>query len=303
MIYTSLITAIALCYLIIAYFPITQLAFLQNYQLVIDINNAFGKVISYTSVITIIGVIFLVLVLKFTPPCLDKEIKKYQTAAKAVTLSTYLVMVGLAASLLILAVSAFYASGFYGLLVKPQPWTAEELERIAIHEAGHAVMREIEYPGSTKKAVIAEPAEIVNANNWFSQSIPSGFVVGESPSRLPTKEQLLKNIRIYLAGLAAEKIIYGTDHAYIGAGDDLDKVNELVIKLYDNGLVSDSPLIWSALSAQEKSAAYKEIVEPQYRQVNKLLTEYEQEIRAVAEALQKKKTLTGDEIQKLIREN
>ena len=303
MMYTLLITIIALCYLIIAYLPVTQLTFLQNYQYVININDAFGSVISYTSIILIIGVLFLVLILKFLPPYLSKEIKRYPPAAKVVTLSTYLVIVGLTASLLTLAVSAFYTGGFYDLLVKPQPWTAEELERIAIHEAGHAVMREIEYPGSTKNAVIAEPAEIANANSWFSQPIPSGFVVGENPSRLPTKEQLLKNIRIYLAGLAAEKIIYGIDQSYIGAGDDLDKVNELVVKLYNNGLSSGSPQIWSALDAQEKSAAYKEIVDPQYRQVYEMLAEHEQEIRVVAEALQKNKSLTGDEIRTLIRKN
>lgn len=301
--YSLIIALIAVCYLIIAYLPFSKLAFLQNYQFMININDAFDKLAFYTLVATVIGALYLFLIHKVLAPYLEKEAQKHAAAAKTKTVATYLVIVGLAASLLTLMVSVFYTGGLYGLVAKPQPWTAEELERISVHEAGHAVMREIEYPGSTIRAEIVSPSDIADANNWFEQSLPSGFVMGENPSRLPSKEQIMKNIRIYLAGLAAEKIIYGDKQAYISASDDLDKVHELVVKLCNNGLTSCGPQSWAALNDEEKSALYKEIVEPQYQRVQQILAEHQKEIKGVAKALQEKKTLTGDEIRRLINHN
>ncbi|MBM7856132.1 hypothetical protein JOC37_002562 [Desulfohalotomaculum tongense] len=299
--YTLLIAVIAVSYLAIAYLPFLQLMFLQKYQTILDTGLAFKDLIHFSLPSALFGALYLFLIYKILKPVLDHERKKNALSSKILTLSSFCVLVGMAASVLTLAFSACYSSGILNFIYQPAPWTAEELNRIAIHEAGHAVVREIELPGSTINAEIIPTTSIAKANNWFSQSLPSGYVMGESSTRLTTKEDIYKKIRIYLAGLAAEKVIFPEEQVYISSSNDLEKVKELVIMLCNNGLI-DSPVPWDVLNDHEKNTLYQNIVNRQNEIVMQIIQKHRPELLAVAEQLKAKGSLTGSEIRKIMIE-
>ncbi|MTI81439.1 MAG: hypothetical protein FH758_11255 [Firmicutes bacterium] len=294
-----LIPLIAAVYLATAYIPILQLMFLQDYQLLLDTTPVFNKLIYLSTFTATFGLVLIICLYKLAKPHLQQKVNQV-TTSKVITLSSYFLAIGVAASLLTLALSAFNYYGTSSLLLKPAPWSPEEIERIAVHEAGHALVREIEFPESTIKAEIISTNDINKANSWFSQPLPSGYVMGDNTSRLPTKKDLNIKIRIYLAGIAAEKIVYSQEEQYISGSDDLQKVKDLVILQCNNGLTSAGVILWDVLSEKEQSYLYKEIVTPQYDQVEKLLHNHRDTLLLIADKLQQKRSLTGEEINNIV---
>jgi hypothetical protein len=278
--------------MVVAYLPFHQLTFLQQYQFLVNINDVLSRLTVLTLGLILLGAVYLAIIQKLIKPQLSNK--------KAVTFATYAVIVGIAASTLTLSLSAFHTYGLGNLFGKPAPWTNDELNRIAIHEAGHTVVREFELPGSTVRAEIIEPAHITKIHGWFGQALPNGFVVGQSSSRLPTKGDIHKSIRIYLAGLAAEEIIYSDNQRYVSASDDLNIVKELVTKLCNNGLSPMGPVTWDALTAEQQAALYQQIVTPEYEAVLKLLEQQKPALEAVAKQLKEKRTLTGGQVREII---
>lgn len=286
---------VAVSYLIIAYLLLAQLVFLEKYQLLLDLSKAFNSLVHYSWPLVLLGMFFLFLIFKVLKPLINKE-KKPLFSDKTIRLASFGVLAGLAASLLAIFFPMFYVH----TLSKPAPWSTEELTRIAIHEAGHAVIREIEFPGSTIKAKIICTSDIANSNNWFSQSLPAGFVMGSKSSRLPTQTDIYKNIRIYLAGLAAKQVIFGEKQTSIGASNDLERVQTLIILLANNGLSSTGPLVWDALNEEERAFIYKDTVNIQYQLVLKMIQEHQGDVMAVANELKNNRNLTGDQIRAII---
>lgn len=288
---------IALCYLVAAYLPFHQMIFIQEYQVLLDRSVIFTKLIYQSLALTILGAVILLMIYKFLQR--SKEIQ--HRLNQVVTICKYSVLVGIAASMLTLAVTAGSNFGFWGLVGNPAPWNQQELERIALHEAGHAIIREIEQPGSTVKAKIVDTTAISKVYYWFNQQLPNGFVLGTSNSRITTEDEIMKSIRIYLAGLAAEEIIYSDSQRYVSAEDDLEQVKKLVIKLCNHGLSPAGPVLWEALTEQEKAAVYRDVVMPQYHLVVETLKKHQDSLMKVAKQLEDKKELTGQELRELIK--
>lgn len=296
--YPLVFLLIALCYLIAAYLPFHQLMFIQNYQVLLDHSSIFTQLIYQSLALSVLGAIVLLIIYKFKH---SKEVQ--HRLVQVITISKYSVLVGIAASMLTLAIAAGSNYGFWGLIGKPAPWNQQELERIALHEAGHAIVREIELPGSTVKAEIVDTTVISKIYYWFGQPLPNGFVLGSTNSRLTTQDEIIKSIRIYLAGLAAEKITYSDAQQYVSAEDDLEQVRKLVIKLCNHGLSPAGPVLWEALTEEEKAAVYREVVMPQYQLVMDTLKKHQDTMVIVAKQLKDKKELTGKEITEFLQQS
>ncbi|MEG6616397.1 hypothetical protein V6C27_08200 [Peptococcaceae bacterium 1198_IL3148] len=289
---TAILLLLSVGYMAAAYLPLHQLVFIQQYQLLVNINDVLSRLTFITLGLIMLGAVFLFIIQKLVKPQFS-----YQ---QTVTIATYAVIVGVAASTITLALSSFYTYGIGNLIGKPDPWTTIELNRIAIHEAGHAVMREIELPGSTVKAEIINTTDISKVHGWFGQSLPSGFVVGQSSSRLLTKEDIYKSIRIYLAGLAAEEVMCSDGQQYISASDDLNTVKELVIKLCNNGLSPVGPVAWDTLTEEEQAHLYQQVVIPEYQTVLKTLEQQRPVLNAITKQLEDQRILTGEQIRKIL---
>jgi cell division protease FtsH len=97
---------------------------------------------------------------------------------------------------------------------------AEEKKRVAVHEAGHAVVAHF--------TPETEPLERVSI-------LPRGMALGathQTPSadkHIMTQPEIDARLRVLMAGYAAERIVYGNPSS--GAENDLRRATELAIKM------------------------------------------------------------------------
>ncbi len=168
--------------------------------------------------------------------------------------------------------------------------TEAELRRIASHEGGHALMAELQRPGSVASVTIA------------SRGMALGYV-RHAPSDdylLMTKEQLEENIDAAMAGPLAEELLCGSRST--GASQDFrtaaDTARQLVLSgMTDMGVVPADTVPQASL----------------HRAVRRVLAEREGVVRAQLEArtdalgsirdmLLERETLTGCDIRSVLND-
>lgn len=165
----------------------------------------------------------------------------------------------------------------------------EEKRRIAIHEAGHAIIGELVEPGSVASVTIT----------------PRGKALGyvrHSPGDdryLYTRRLLEQQIQVCLAGALAEELILGERST--GSSNDFEKAMNLAYQivasgLSDLGVVDDETLTKAALSG-----ATGEIIRVQEDTVRKSLTEKRPVLERVADVLMLSEAIGGDELRSYIQ--
>lgn len=93
----------------------------------------------------------------------------------------------------------------------------QALERVAYHEAGHAVVSiSLNASYKVQKITIVPRGDAGGYN----------MLVPENESMLQNKEEILANIASLLGGRAAEEIILGEDKISSGSSDDIDKATK-----------------------------------------------------------------------------
>jgi len=102
----------------------------------------------------------------------------------------------------------------------------DELERVAVHESGHALISEINRPGSVSAVTITPRGKALG----YMRQMP------DKDSYLYTKEYLQDQIAITLAGSAAEQLILGSRST--GAANDFEQSLEITKKIINAGLSS-----------------------------------------------------------------
>ncbi len=101
-----------------------------------------------------------------------------------------------------------------------------EVERVSVHESGHALISELIKPGSVSSLTI----------------IPRGRALGfmrktaQDDQYLYTREELEGDIMVALAGAASEEIKYGNRST--GAASDFEQSWEMAMKIVETGLSS-----------------------------------------------------------------
>ncbi len=188
----------------------------------------------------------------------------------------------------------------------------EEKKNTAYHEAGHTLVAKL-IPGT-------DPIHKVSI-------IPRGRALGIT-QQLPlddrytySRDHLLKTLRVLLGGRAAEEV--ALKHLTTGAGNDLERVTELVRKMVCEWGMSEKlgPLTfgkkeehiflgkeiskskdYSEKTAEEIDDEIKSIVKEAYSSAKNLLTENSDLLDALARLLLEKETLTSREIDVLIEE-
>src|SRR5690606_21642887 len=93
--------------------------------------------------------------------------------------------------------------------------SAEERERVAYHEVGHAVLSELVRPGSVASITIV------------SRNRALGFIrqASQDDQYLYTRDQLLQAIQVCLAGAVMEELIFGQRST--GAANDIEQAVDL----------------------------------------------------------------------------
>jgi len=189
----------------------------------------------------------------------------------------------------------------------------EEKRLTAYHEGGHAIVA-IHQPDSdpVHKATI----------------IPRGRALG-MVMRLPlgdrislSKAKLLADLRVAMGGRIAEELIFGADRVTTGASGDIKMSSEIARRMVTEWGMSDKlgPLLYgeaeqevflghsvtqhknmSDSTAQSVDEEIRGVIDAAYADAKLVLTENIEELHTLAKALLEYETLSGDEIQSVLR--
>ena len=172
---------------------------------------------------------------------------------------------------------------------RPATASREELAQIALHEAGHAVATHLLLPGHRLMRLSILPSGKGAAG--YNLTIP-----GETA--LPDRALLLKQIRILLAGRAAEMLLCPQRGLTAGAANDLSRAGKLAGSLVmDLGMGGEAAVCLRAVEEAcgthggDSVQACRALLEEQMRQVGTLLGEHTSLLSALTETLLEEETM------------
>lgn len=171
--------------------------------------------------------------------------------------------------------------------------TDEQLRRISVHEAGHAVA------AFALGRHVGHLTTIRQADGLGSASI-------ELPGKAATRRRLEEQVIIGLAGRNAEILLLG--EPCDGAGSDLYAANMVVAAIHGSlGLGASLIHRASELNALQllDDPQFRDLVEAELRILDArcmvILTTRQEQLRAVAEALQTQRALSSDEFMEIVQ--
>jgi ATP-dependent Zn protease len=183
----------------------------------------------------------------------------------------------------------------------PPLLTAEDVRRIAIHEAGHALIAHL---NGLQVLSMQITADVMPGGGWRG-----GFTESRAPDQVVETETLLKaRIAILLAGHAAEQVALG-DRSSGAGGGDLRAATELAIRIEAQlGLgVSLAQLVGTAtfdvaerMSDLQLRTRVDALLRAAYDAVCGQIREYQQTLERLANELVTKRTLDNNEIAGLL---
>ncbi len=162
---------------------------------------------------------------------------------------------------------------------------AETKRRVAIHEAGHALVQAVTKPGTVRKATI----------------IPRGQALGyvapiQKELHLSTSSELLDQVSMILAGGVAERLYLG-EHS-IGVSGDVQQAKNLLEQMVDTGMLQDGFTL--TFQKQEKEAKMQELFNEALEKTELIIKSHQTEYDNLVEALMHKETLDGSEVQEIV---
>ena len=181
---------------------------------------------------------------------------------------------------------------------RPSAGSRQELAVIAIHEAGHAIASLCLMPTNRLARVSILPSSRGAAG--YNLSIPVERLVLE-------RQQFCAQIQTLLAGRAAEILLNGDNGITSGASNDLARAAELAgAMVMDLGMAGEAAVSLRALqkscqvSMQDGLNRSRQLLDEQFKEVQRLLTEHMDDLMTLSEMLLKKEFLSHDEITSLL---
>ncbi len=193
-----------------------------------------------------------------------------------------------------------------GMVISP-----EEKEKIAYHEAGHALL-----------GFMTEGSDPVHKVSI----IPRGMALGVT-QQLPVndrhiydKKTLMAKILVMLGGRAAEEVFYGKDGITTGAENDLQKATELAYRMVSMWGMSDkvgpiavkkisNPFLGGMINSidtspelqKEIDEEVKRILTEAYEEAKRIIETYKEPLRAVVKKLLEKESITCEEFVEILK--
>lgn len=161
----------------------------------------------------------------------------------------------------------------------------ETKRRVAIHEAGHAIVASLTRPGSVRKATIIPRGEALG----YVAPIPKEL-------HLSTTSDLLDRVAMVLAGGVAERVILG-EHS-IGVSGDVQQAKHIIEQMVDTGMLEDGFTL--TFNKQEKEAKMQELFAKGLEKAESLIKSHHSQYQQLVNALLKKETLEGNEVEEIV---
>jgi cell division protease FtsH len=175
--------------------------------------------------------------------------------------------------------------------------TEKEKRILAYHEGGHALMSHlVGEPQPVQKVTIVSRGQALG----YTLNTP------QEDRYLHTKEELLDLMKVYLAGRAAEQIVFGA--VTNGAANDLERVTDLARSMvFEFGMgaeVSSRTMradnyALSEHTKQLRDAEQARLCDHAFEEAIRLLSKHRRSLDAVATALLEQETLTRSELGEL----
>ncbi len=157
--------------------------------------------------------------------------------------------------------------------------------RVAIHEAGHAIVSEVTKPGSVRKATIIPRGEALG----YVAPIPKEL-------HLSTTSDLLDRIAMILAGGVAERLFLG-EHS-IGVSGDVQQAKSIIEKMVDTGMLENGFTL--TFNKQDKEFKMQELFQKGLEKAERLIKVNQSQYLHLVDALFVKETLEGSEVQQIV---
>lgn len=168
--------------------------------------------------------------------------------------------------------------------------STDEKRRVAIHEAGHALMNEYVRPDSVGSVTISPRGKALG----FVRQTPA------EETLLHTTDYLKGQINILLAGAIAEELIYGNRST--GARNDFEKSLELAQLIVYSGLSTLGIVSESSLPKEKLHNTVSEILRQCEESTRSVLNSSILTLNNLADILTDREKLSGDELRAILAE-
>ena len=161
----------------------------------------------------------------------------------------------------------------------------ETKRRVAIHEGGHAIVASLTKPGSVRKATIIPRGEALG----YVAPIPKEL-------HLSTTSDLLERVAMVLAGGVAERLHLG-EHS-IGVSGDVQQAKQIIEQMVDTGMLQEGFTL--TFNKQDKEEKMQELFGKAIDKAENLIKGHPHQYQQLVDALLKKETLEGSEIEDIV---
>lgn len=165
---------------------------------------------------------------------------------------------------------------------------SEERERVAYHEAGHAFISEIVRPGSVTSVTITSRGKALG----YMRRSPS-----DDPY-LYTKQELLDEVAIAVAGTCAEQVFFGSRST--GATGDIEQVMKIAAQIIAGGMSSLGVVNMEMVPPKVLHEEMRAIVQERERFVLGQLESFRKDVQRAADLLLEKERLSGGELRDIV---
>lgn len=159
--------------------------------------------------------------------------------------------------------------------------------RVAIHEAGHALVAALTKPGSVRKATIIPRGQALG----YVAPVPKEL-------HLSTASELIDQVAMILSGGVAERLYLG-EHS-IGVSGDVQQAKQILERMVDTGIFQDRFTL--TFRQADKETKMNELFELALKRSETLIEEHRTAFERLVEALMTQETLEGIEIEALIHQ-
>lgn len=165
----------------------------------------------------------------------------------------------------------------------------EEKYRIAVHEAGHAIISELRLPDSVASVNVASRS---NALGYVRQT-------QENDMYLYTDDFLKSKIAVALAGVLSEELIF--NNRSTGGSSDFKHASDMSKQIIYSGMSELGIISVEDIPKDQLHTAITKILREVEKDTRELLGKHKKVLEQVVELLLDKETLSGDELRMLMK--
>lgn len=159
--------------------------------------------------------------------------------------------------------------------------------RVAIHEAGHALVSAVTKPGSVRKATIIPRGQALG----YVAPIPKEL-------QLSTHSDLIDRIAMILAGGVAERMFLG-EHS-IGVSGDVQQAKQIIEQMVDTGLLQEGFSL--TFSKGLKETKMQDLFDDALEKSEMIIKAHQSQFELLVDELLKKETLEGSEVDEIVQD-